>query len=447
MRRIALGLIGLALGSYIVWDRVEAHRLSRAIDTIPVSEGLVVKAWSLSAPATAEQREAASLYAQAAELAYERDSSENHRAARLDVDAPRGPEIPLDEIRANYRGTDPAMPLLDRATSMDFHGFETEQRGKSPFGSIADRRLSSHLELGLAALGSLACLRADLASISGDADTAVAALVPCIRLQRTLLNEQPRSFHGVRILGSLRIFFRHTAPSDTELATLQHAIESWPEEDPMLRTAVLDRALFVEMARGQPPNGVGFSLERVIFHPFDLASARRALPTFDEAIVIAQRPWPERWSAVEQQQMRFRAQQVERYQRPPGLVAQLTDRFGMPFTWTVISIRQSAYELAARRIAALAIAVERDRRAHNGVVPASVTAPEDPFSGQPLVFRRDSRGYVIYGLDTNRKDDGGVLYGFGAAPASHIGPQSPRDFGIRIPLNPGPSASRLSPRS
>jgi hypothetical protein len=429
VRRIALGLAGLALG-YIVWDRVEAHRFSRAVDAIPASEGLIVKAWSLQAPATAEQREAASLYAQAAELANERDSAENRRASRLDVDAPGGTEIPLDEIRANYRGNDPAMPLLDRATSMDFHGFETGQRGESPFGRVADRRRSSPLERGLEALGSFACLRADLASSSGDADTAVAALVPCIRLQRTLLNEQARSMHGVRILGSLRIFFRHISPSDTALVTLQHAIESWPEEDPMLRAALLDRARFVEIARGH------------IFDPFAMASARRALPAYDEAIAITQRPWSERWTAVDQELTRFRAR------RPPGLVARLTDPFGMPFTtWTPISLRQSAYELAARRIAALAIAVERDRRAHNGVVPASVNAPEDPFSGQPLIFRRDSEGYVIYGLDTNRKDDGGVLYGFGAAPATHIGPQSPRDFGIRIPVNPARPAVPLSPRS
>jgi hypothetical protein len=108
------------------------------------------------------------------------------------------------------------------------------------------------------------------------------------------------------------------------------------------------------------------------------------------------------------------------------------DPFAVPLCGRHV-IGWSAFDLAARRIAALTIAVERDRRAHGGAVPAFIDAPEDPFSGRPLVFRRDATGYLIYALDRDRRDDGGVLYGFGAAPATRIGPQSPKDFGIHVP--------------
>ena len=303
-RRIALLIVALVLGSYVVWDRVEAYRLSKAIDAIAGHGEPVHYGDGLPAPQTAEQREAASLYAQAAELAYERDMEENRRASRLDVDAPGGPEIPLDEIQADYRGNDSALPLLDRATPMDVHGFDAEQRGE--YGSQQSR-----LDSGLTSLGSFACLRADLASISGDADLAVAALVPCIRLQRTLSYPRYRSSHGVRILGSLRILFRHTQPSDGALSILQHAIESWPEEDTMVRSALFDRVRYVEIITGQPFPGAGMSIAHLLFHPLWLASARRSLPAFGESSAIAQRPWPERWAHVEKrraEQLQQRAQ-------------------------------------------------------------------------------------------------------------------------------------------
>jgi hypothetical protein len=39
-----------------------------------------------------------------------------------------------------------------------------------------------------------------------------------------------------------------------------------------------------------------------------------------------------------------------------------------------------------------------------GLVPA---VPIDPFSGDPLVYRRDGEGFVVYSLGSNQKDDGG----------------------------------------
>ena len=310
---------------------------------------------------------------------------------------------------------------------MDFHGFDAAQREPRDFGA-------SKLESELTALGSFACLRADLASVVGDAETAVAALVPCIRLQRTLYLPQHRSTHGVRILGSLRILFRHTNPSESALATLQRAFDAWPEEDTMRTSISLDRARFIEITAGQPFPGVGFSIARRVFQPMWLASARRALPAFDESNAIAGKPWPDRWNAIDQRQRAFRQQSEQRARS--GWLTRFMDPFAGLFTWDFMAIRWSASELAARRITALAVSLERYRRAHGGGLPASVDAPEDPYAGRPLILRQDADGYVIYGLDTDRKDDGGVIYGFGAAQATHIGPQSPRDFGIHIPWQP-----------
>jgi hypothetical protein len=109
VRRVLLILIALALASYVAWDRVEAHRLSKAIAAI-AARGEPIRADDLlPVPATGEQRQAATLYTQAADRAYERAAQDNNRASRLDVDKAGGTEIPLDEIRPNYRDDEAAL--------------------------------------------------------------------------------------------------------------------------------------------------------------------------------------------------------------------------------------------------------------------------------------------------------------------------------------------------
>lgn len=422
-RRVALVGIGLALAFYVVWDRVEAYRLSTAI---AAGGGLTTLETGLPTPETAEQRETADLYAQAADFAYDRDIEENHRASRLDIDAPAGTEIPLDEIRAKYRGGDPALELLDRATPMDFHGFEADQRGE-------DIPQLSKLDTGLVDLGSFACLRADLASISGDAGVAVAALVPCISLQRALSRPSAQWMHSVRILGSLRIFFRHIQPSEGALVTLQRAIQSWPEHDTLQRSTLLDRAVYAETVKPSTMLafvGVGAAIESVVLHPIRLSNMRRALTAYDGPVANARRPWSERWAVVEREQ--GEQMQAFLHHRESNWFVRTIDPFGAPFVWSTVWIRQAAFDLAARRVAALAVSLELYRRQHGGTLPASIDAPEDPFSGKPLIVKRDVDGFVIYGVDVDHRDDGGILYGFGAAQTTRIGPQSPRDFGIRV---------------
>jgi hypothetical protein len=104
--------------------------------------------------------------------------------------------------------------------------------------------------------------------------------------------------------------------------------------------------------------------------------------------------------------------------------------------------------LALRRTSIATLAAERYRRAHGGDAPVSLDAlvpdylaavPQDPFSGQPLRYRRTADSYVVYSVDVNRIDDGGVLYGFGSGSTARmrrVDDPSPRDIGIRVPLAP-----------
>lgn len=78
--------------------------------------------------------------------------------------------------------------------------------------------------------------------------------------------------------------------------------------------------------------------------------------------------------------------------------------------------QRAARDSACLRTAETALAVERFRLAHQNQLPDSIAAlvpaylksvPTDPFDGQPLRYRRLEKGYVIYSLGADLKDDGG----------------------------------------
>jgi hypothetical protein len=83
------------------------------------------------------------------------------------------------------------------------------------------------------------------------------------------------------------------------------------------------------------------------------------------------------------------------------------------FTNVVTKFAQST---AFLRTTETALAVERYRLAHSGQIPQDLSAltplyldavPADPFDGQPLRFKRLSKGYVIYSVGSDGRDDGG----------------------------------------
>jgi hypothetical protein len=424
VRRVLFWALVLLAGAYVVWGRIEAWRFSHAVAAIQARGEPVDYSYWYARQVTAEQRTAAALYAQAAAFATEAESGQPYHASMLDVDKPGGAGLALDDIAASYRRDAPAMQLLDRATALDF----------TEFGE-ADRELYEN-QTPLQALGAQACLRADVFAARGDAEGAAAALVPCVRLQRTLLSVY-RSQHAVRVLGSFRILFRHTSPSDVSLAALQKAFDVWPDEDAMVRALMQQRVRFLSYMDA-PARSFPEAVMRVVTQPFATNLARRRAVSYDEALALARLPWKARREAIAAQgraPVPARRGLFGAFMNPPQIY--------ISFAANAVSL-----DLAARRTMTTVLAVERYRRANRGAAPASLDAlvpafltavPEDPFSaapGEPIRYRREPDAYVIYSIDSNRRDDGGELYGHGAAVAKHVGPQSPRDFGIRVPLVP-----------
>lgn len=84
-------------------------------------------------------------------------------------------------------------------------------------------------------------------------------------------------------------------------------------------------------------------------------------------------------------------------------------------------VKKGAEAVARIRLARTVLAVERYRLKHGGVLPTSLAdvsaelsggVPEDPFDGQPLRYKQlSARGYTVYSVGADRKDDGGAVQG------------------------------------
>ena len=77
---------------------------------------------------------------------------------------------------------------------------------------------------------------------------------------------------------------------------------------------------------------------------------------------------------------------------------------------------KEAGSLATLRLAQTAIALEKFRFAHTNRFPESLreltpnymsAVPEDPFDGRSLRYHKVGKGYVLYSIGQNLKDDGG----------------------------------------
>ena len=216
-----------------------------------------------------------------------------------------------------------------------------------------------------------------------------------------------RSIHAVRMLGSLRILLRHAQPTEKALAALHHAFDSWPDNDRMLPELLQERARFIETAEnGMQPYAP--ALARILFHPFISRSGRNGIASFEPAIAVARLPLADRAAAIQS------SAELRAYRPPPlwrfRMVGALFDPFPMAYAPTGLS--QAKQELAARRVAVAAIAVERYRRAQAGAAPASLDALVPAFlaavRGSPVAeaARVSSRCRCLRPLQRRRESQG-----------------------------------------
>lgn len=451
-RRLLIVVVVLLMpvAVHAVWDQVEATLLAREIARLAQQGEPVDLAAQRRPLETSEQRRAAGLYAAAAGLARWQARGDGFMMTAKDVELPASdPRLEEARLQSYLAEAEPALHLVGLAAPLDFRGF-----------SSIDPELHTN-QSSLQTLSGMSNLKTDILSVRGDAARATEELVRAIVLQRTITILYYRYVSVHRLHGSLRILLKHASPDVESLQRLQAAFEAWPDDDGVAADLLRERALRLGMSWPYPADGsswarrpqlgyragVGEALAFVAFRPMLTHVARRQLQPYAEAIAVAREPWPAKLDSAQALAQRYNLDSLR-----SGSRTLLNHAFGTIGAaigiWQLDSgLPVGGMNLARRRTAIAALAVERFRRAHEGRPPDSLNAlvpaylnavPDDPFDGKSLKYRVAPDSYVVYSVDINRVDDNGALHGFGSGVGGRVrgvrDDASPRDIGIRVPL-------------
>lgn len=419
MRLISAVLI-FVIVCYVGWDQAEQRALAQDIEAI-AARGEPITVGGLTGADTPERHDAARIYAAAAERFRAMPQEVTFRIPQLDLDTTAQPPLDLVALERQYRPDAPTLQLVDQATPLDFNGF----------GDVAPDTVTSTM----ASLNYLAALRADFLSIHGKGDEAARALIPCVRLWRTVSPFLRYQVSG-RILGSVRILLRHAEPGAAALSELSSAVAALPEDDEIAHQTMLQRARFID-SFGEPQRGLTDQLAARALRPYLTRQRRQRLAGYEEALAIGRDIWPRKFVRANALQSQY----AETWRRGGRL--SLLQRLVPPDGLGIMSLGTTAagLDLAARRVLAATLAIERYRRDHAGTIPSSLQAlvpayfaavPLDPFSGDPLTYTPDPGGYLLYSLDTNLRNDRGALYGVGSRKRLMPRGGEARDLGIRV---------------
>lgn len=414
-RRLAIGVfvVLLPLSAWTVWDNVEARRMARVVDAIlarrePVS---VSPAWV--AP---DQRENAARYYDAAAALVNVAGLEDEQGLLRSLDFPGQGDTAavLPGIRAWLDRNRDAETLLAKATHIEryqpVNEFYLRQNGLFQLARLADLRTVDRLA-------------------AGDADGAAEAAVQQLTIGRRLLGE--RSTPTLSMLISAIPIGRAAAslpailalsPPAPRLAELQSALSAIDQDDIVERAVLGERAYvlghywdagsrsFTRFTGGPPRSGARWSVGWAALRPYVIHLTILDVELMTTSLEQARRPWPARLDVEGGPEV------VD----PPSA--------GSRFPFTGAATRRAATSaqrtrnrtagilLGVVRSALATLALEGDRRGHNGLLPGQLSdivpsglsaVPVDPFSGRGLIYKRLPQGYVVYSVGPDRVDNGG----------------------------------------
>jgi hypothetical protein len=433
------------IAAFVIWGRVEAARLNRALDALEARhEPLDVDRLD-PRPSTEEQRQASHLYAQAGRLVGEAVGARltpvgktiEELCALPPGDSGRAQRIAaLREVEASYAEV---LDLLDRASALDAAGWDDADRPRRQ--SLAAMGPRSAGVVNVVRIGRLAC--------TGDGEGAAAALLATLRLGRVL----PPSFFGsvpVQTAHSLQSLLTMTSPSERMLEALQKAYESEVDEHAVEKRLQFIRAQWLSFAlpgefSDLPPEYYNRRISPVEAALTALTRPARDhvtavdLAQFDEAMEAARQPWPAKFEAAAALSRKYP------FRGSPSANRGFLGRFAGPFgsiragLGLDTTVWNAAESLARARASVAALAIARYQRAHGGALPASLgdlvpaylgAPPSDPYSGSELKYRSEGTRFKVYGVGIDRRDDGGAWEQRSDLQTNRRG--HPKDVGVAV---------------
>ena len=278
------------------------------------------------------------------------------------------------------------------------------------------------------AVAQLLRLQAVVTAQQGDSAQSADAIAQTFAAGRSLETEPLLISQLVRFaintigVSSLQFALNRSSFADTELAAIQ-AVVARADNTNGLRFALLgERASFVTFLRDPQkavaadptiaPSGAQGTLAEVFLWPMARAvgfwqrDLRFGIDALTTNIMFASLPSPQRfYSATNSEAIADRAQSGKHI-----LTALLLPALQK-------AVERDALHSAHIRNSVVALAIERFRLANDGNLPETASAllpaylkehPIDPYDGKPVRYKRTDKGYVVYCIGRDVKDDGGT---------------------------------------
>jgi len=271
-------------------------------------------------------------------------------------------------------------------------------------------------------------LQAVVAAQQGESGKSTEAIIQIFAASRSLETEPVLLSQLVRVaidmiaVQSLQCALNRTAFREADLTAMQQAAILAESKNSLGLGMLGERASFVTFARdprsalapspAMAPSGLEGVVAEVFLWP--LASAvgfwqrdlRFGVDTLTTNIMFASLPSPDRFHSATNAETAAQRAIAGRYILTGLLLPGLQKAF-----------TRDALRSAHIRNAVVALAMERFRVANAGNLPETLSAlvpaylkelPVDPYDGKPVRYKRREKGYIVYCVGPDEKDDGGV---------------------------------------
>lgn len=274
----------------------------------------------------------------------------------------------------------------------------------------------------------------------GDIDDAIESHMTALKLVRRISSEP--SFIGFLVQGDIyattfsglkQVLYNADASLQTYQA-LMNELQAWEIDRDFVRALQAGRVLSIATCEWLQKKGSRRKLHDISTGPLEVnlavwmegrsnliaRNALRVLKYFEALITVARKGAPYDWKTIKQMKERWEREidqpswrvkliRVELFWHENSIASYITPH-------PLFSFQDAASSHAMQRLAQTAVALRLYRHGHGRypetlqeLVPKYLPrVPIDPFDGKPLRYKRLQRGFKVWSVGENMKDDGGV---------------------------------------
>lgn len=262
-------------------------------------------------------------------------------------------------------------------------------------------------------LSRILCAAARVQADTGNAEGAWDNTLTSVRLANALRDEPMLVSQFIRIsqfgmaVDTIQHLCEVAVPTDRQIEKLRKALQDFEHVGPLVNAVDGDRLFFGDWFFRQANSGMtdedaeslGISGWYFWLRPMLRADHAEYLDVMREYAAWASRPY----ESGDGEFVDALRDQVPFYCMQTRLMTSFLSDIKIEYLKMIARARITRVGLAVIAV------IDRDGSPPNTLVDAGIDAPIDPFTGKPLIYRAEGKGFVLYSTGEDRADDGGTV--------------------------------------